>query len=73
MSTSDIERQAQNALLVSRMQTWAAFEDDVESIPDEEVGWRLPSLLSLIDAVPRRRRAPLRFPPIGGGPQKLAS
>ena len=68
MAMIDDERTAENALLVSRMRVWASFEDQYEPFADEVVARKLPRLLELADALPRRARQPLMFPPIGGGP-----
>jgi len=68
MATTEQDRAA-NALLVSRMRAWAEFEDRYEPFDDDVVARKLPRLLGLADALPRRARCPLEFPPIGGGPK----
>lgn len=71
MALTDEDRVAANALLVSRMRAWAAFEDRYEPVSDEVVGVELPELLELADAFPAGPGGePLLFPPIGGGPPK---
>lgn len=68
MATTSEDQAAANALLKSRMAAWAEFEDLYEPADDDEVAITLPRLLGLADALPRRPRRPLEFPPIAGGP-----
>ncbi len=53
---------------LTRMRAWAEFEDRYGPVGDEVVARKLPGLLGLADALPRRERDPLRFPPLAEGP-----
>jgi len=72
MAMTDPERVAANKLLAARMAAWAEFEDRYVRRTDDVVARELPELLELGEAFPAGEREPLRFPPIGGGPSRLA-